>query len=256
MSKYTFTFKKDDIYVEFVTTDKEIVERQFQIWVSDADDYAKSDVKKKLVKEPSNQNLVKKEILEQPQKEITEEPQEKVMPQPEEKQVETVVEESEEKIQLVEEVETPAPEVLDKASTLLRTINTIQNPPKEEVKPVETANFEEVLDKSIDNSTFEPSAIKDQVFLSFVKSKNTTDKFNYLIITAYYLSEFEKMDRFSLKQINSKLMQNLSTVIDHSTLQEAINQKLIEAIPDLTGVAEVAEYRLTLAGEDFFVNKI
>ena len=41
MSQYTFTFKKDDIFVEFTTTDKEIVEQQFQIWVADADDYAR-----------------------------------------------------------------------------------------------------------------------------------------------------------------------------------------------------------------------
>lgn len=51
-------------------------------------------------------------------------------------------------------------------------------------------------------------------------------------------------------------MQNLSAVIDHVTLQEAINQNFIELIPDLTGVSEVGEYRLTPKGEDFFANKI
>ncbi len=51
-------------------------------------------------------------------------------------------------------------------------------------------------------------------------------------------------------------MQNLSEVIDHTTLQEAINQNFIEIVPDLTGTSEIGEYRLTVAGEDFFANKI
>lgn len=227
MPNYTFTFKKDNIFVEFKTTDKEIVERQFQIWVADADDYAKKRIKKSVnVSSPQ----IKKE---------------------EKEETETFTPVAEEKPAQQET------EVLDKASNLLKTINTIQNPPvEEEEKPVETVNFEEVLEKTIENPTFEPDKTQDQVFLNLIKSKNTTDKFHYLIITAYYLLEFEKMERFSLKQVNAKLMQNLSEVIDHVALQEAINQNFIELVPDLTGTSEIGEYRLTTAGEDFFANKI
>src|SRR5574344_2170744 len=42
MSSYTFTFKKDDISVEFTTTNKDVVAEQFRIWVEDAEEYTKT----------------------------------------------------------------------------------------------------------------------------------------------------------------------------------------------------------------------
>lgn len=315
MSRYAFTFKKDDMFVEFVTSDRDVVERQFQIWVSDADDYVNGRLKKNFniapqIKEeikivPAPEPVVEETMSEpvqvEPQSEIQQEEHIEVVQevlqetqsymQPEismpsvEKIVEEAVEEtpvyaettvpeptiSQEEVvdfvqfeinkeEAVEEVSTlpeetqESPEVFDKASTLLKTINTIQNPQQEEEKSV--ADFGSVLDQSLENPIFEPNKIKDQVFLNLLNSKKTEDKFNFLIITAYYLSEFEKMERFSLKQINAKLMQNVSAVIEHPTLQEAINQNLLESVPDLTGVSEVAEYRLTRAGEEFFANII
>jgi len=259
MSNYTFTFKKDDISVEFTTTDKYTVEKQFQIWVADADNYAKNIPAKPIVKEAVKETP--KPIIEE-KAPIVEPVQEKV-PQQESKPAEAAIAESskpaEEQTQEVAQVQTPdeeQPEVFDQASTLLKTINTIQNPPSEEETPVESVDFEAVLEKEIENPSFEPTRAKDQVFLNLIKTKNTTDKFHYLIITSYYLSEFEKLERFSLKQINTKLMQNMSEVIDHTTLQEAINQGFIELVPDLTGTSEVGEYRITHLGEEFFANKI
>lgn len=318
MSRYAFTFKKDDMFVEFVTSDRDVVERQFQIWVSDADDYVNGRLKKNFnIATPIKEEIkiipapepVAEEIIPEPVQvespseiqqeehiEVIQESQPDIeqvtsMPLAEEKAetvfVEKVVvepapvyeqpvvaepavsqetevvdfvqfeinkEESAEENSTQPEEAQESPEVFDKASTLLKTINNIQNPPQEEEKP--TADFGSVLDQSIESSTFEPNKIKDQVFLNLLNSKKTEDKFNFLIITAYYLSEFEKMERFSLKQINAKLMQNVSAVIEHPTLQEAINQNLLEVIPDLTGVSEVAEYRLTRAGEEFFANII
>lgn len=256
MPRYTFTFKKDDMFVEFTTADKDVVERQFQIWVADADNYAKSRKGK-----PSTvTNVVQPQVKEEQEaSQPKEEPPSKpvvIEQKIEEKKVEETVIISE-SVQTEEKApEEPKEEVIDKASTLLRTINTIQNPPEEEISQEvseSVAVFEEVLEKSIENPTFEPVKAQDPVFLNLFKSKNTADKFHYLMITAYYLSEFEKMERFSLKLINAKLMQNLNEVIDHATLQEAINQNLVELVPDLTGSSEVAEYRLTRAGEEFFV---
>ena len=231
MSKYTFTFRKDDIIVEFVTTDKIVVENQFQIWVDCASDYTCTHPSKpkKVTPPPPSQPVFSEPIK-------AEEP-----PQQHKEEVKQEAEKT---------------EVFDKASSLLKTINSIQNPSEEEKIILEPVGFEAVLEKSIENPTFEPTRVKDQVFLNLIHSKNTIDKFHYLVITAYYLSEFEKMERFSLKQINAKLMQNLSEVIDHTTLQEAISQNLIELVPDLTGASEVGEYRLTHTGEDFFANKI
>lgn len=243
MPNYTFTFKKDDMFVEFSTTDKDVVERQFQIWVADADDYAKGRRGKaqKPVTPSAPQPIAPTPVIEE-KKEIPPAPVEQKAPEV----VKPEVKEEEKPEEIQKE------EVLDKASTLLKTINTIQNPPEEEVSQP-AADFEQVLEQSIENPTFEPVKSQDPVFLNLIKSKNTTDKFHYLMITAYYLSEFEKLERFSIKQINTKLMQNLNEVIDHATLQEAINQSFVEVVPDLTGTSEVAEYKLTRSGEEFFV---
>lgn len=260
MSNYTFVFKKDDIIVNFSTTDRDVVERQFQIWVAAADSYAKSHKGRRAEggNTPKTAEQPKEPEPEPAREHIEENVVEQVI-KPEIKQPEPVVEKTQ-------------PETFDKASTLLRTINSIQGATKEDVVTTEqqeethtentaetaqdASDFEAVLEKSIENPTFEPSKTKDQVFLNLINSKNTTDKFHYLMITAYYLSEFEKLERFSLKQINAKLMQNLAEVIDHTTLQEAINQNFVEVVPDLTGTSEIGEYRLTTLGEEFFANKI
>lgn len=265
MPRYTFTFKKDDIFVEFTTEDKEIVERQFQIWVASADDYVNNRpiktfvTPKKVKNSQSKPQVVTETASEEPIIEAHE-GQEEVQPESVQSEQVSVEEkiamavETNEDVVVDEVISEESAEVFDTASTLLKTINNIQNPPVDEPKP--EVNFEDVLEKSIENPTFEPNKAKDQIFLNLIRTKNTTDKFHYLIITAYYLLEFEKMERFSLKQINSKLMYNMSEIVDHGKLQEAINQGLIELVPDLTGISEVDEYKLTQAGEDFFANKI
>ena len=247
MSKYTFTFKKNDIFVEFTTEDRDVVERQFQIWVSNADEYVKNRGSKPSTINPIDSQKPEKEEVRTQQKPPT------------------PIIRTEEKFE-ASNLEEPKQEkpVFDKASNLLKTINSIQNEQnesliaeeKEESVPSRAVDFESVLDQKLENSNFEPVKNKDPIFLNLINSKATTDKFHYLIITAYYLSEFDKLERFSLKQINAKLMQNLSEVIDHSILQEAINQCFVELIPDLTGMSEVGEYRLTSLGEEFFANKI
>ena len=71
MSRYTFTFKKDDIFVEFTTEDKEVVERQFQIWVLNADEYVKSMEKKSYKGQTVNSlNGIKPKTVTQPQPEV------------------------------------------------------------------------------------------------------------------------------------------------------------------------------------------
>lgn len=249
MPKYTFTFKKDNIFVEFTTADRDVVERQFQIWVADADDYARN-IKSKPAAEKTINTIVADTDQKKNKTPETEKPADPELAQQQpEVASETIQEEP----------------VFEKASSLLKTINSIQNEEEakteekvvaEDVKPSPTADFEAVLEQTIENPTFEPEKNKDQVFLNLINSKHTTDKFHYLMITAYYLSEFEKMERFALKQINTKLMQNLSEVIDHTMLQEAINQNLLELVPDLTGVSDVGEYKLTRLGEEFFANNI
>lgn len=258
MPRYTFTFKKDDIFVEFTTEDRDVVERQFQIWVADADDYARHNKTKTRSEKGASSSTAKEEIIptvNDPAINIHEEniEQPKIEVKQDEVQSSTAGP--------LEQM----PEAFDKASTLLKTINSIQQEQEStpqspelsgEEKQIASVDFESVLEKSIENPTFEPDKTKDQVYLNLVRSKNTTDKFHYLVITAYYLSEFEKLERFSLKQINAKLMQNLAEVIDSATLQDALNQGFIELVPDLTGTSDVTEYKLTREGEEFFANKI
>ena len=248
MPQYAFTFKKDDIFVEFLTTDKIEVEKQFQIWVDCASEYIKTNPKKR-VKNPDAETSTNKPRAEQNPVKAA------IIEENSPKQ-----EKNEYRAENKTERESQSEEVFDKASSLLKTINSIQNPDETEEKPAEKTIFEEVLEKTIENppetQAFESNRMKDPVFLNLINSKHTTDKFHYLMITAFYLSEFEKLERFSLKQINAKMMHNLSEVIDHTTLQDAINQNFIELIPDLTGTSEVGEYRLTHQGEEFFANKI
>jgi len=280
MSNYTFTFKKDDIFVEFITTDKLAVERQFPIWVASASEAAKKGASNKRTqpqeKKTSNSKPVVTETVEVVEEKVVEqtfvEPELPVdSPDIEEEQnveqpiVEEVVQEflAEEPVQ-TEVLETKPEEtdsegdsqVFDKASDLLKTINAIQNPQEESPVEEEAVDFGKVLEGSIEHPTFEPNQSRDEKFLEVVASKNTSDRFHYLIITAYYLLEFEKMQRFSLKQINAKLMHNLSRVVDHTILREAINQEFVEVVPDLTGSSEAAEYKLTEKGEDFYLHRI
>lgn len=259
MSNYTFTFKKDDMFVEFITTDKDTVEKQFQIWVDDADKYVSIHGQKPAKEKSKTVSRSREERRESHSEEKTvkveTQQEQKAEPVKSEVRAEIKPEVIEHAAPAIQDKNEETVEVFDQASTLLKTINSIQNP-QEVVTAEPVVSFDAVLEKSIENPTFEPNKTKDPVFLNFINSKHTNDKFHYLIITAYFLSEFDKLERFSLKQINSKLMQNLSEVIDHTTLQEAINQNFVELVPDLTGTSEIGEYRLTPAGEDFFVNRI
>lgn len=254
MPNYTFTFKKDDIFVEFCTTDKEIIERQFQQWVISASVYAYSaKAQKPEVKAQPVQTIAQPKPQPAPTPVPTVQP---MQPQPKvEPQIQPVEKAQVEPSFDLSKEQGETPEVFDKAANLLKTINLIQNPTEAQTAVIEP-NFEDILEKTVETTEYDATKSKDPVFLNLINSKNTTDKFHYLMITAYYLSEFEKLERFSLKQINAKLMHNLSEVIDHTTLQSAINQAFIELVPDLTGTSEVGEYRITPAGEEFFANRI
>jgi hypothetical protein len=132
------------------------------------------------------------------------------------------------------------------------TINSIQNPT--ETKAPEPMNFENVLEEKIENPTFDPSNVKDEQFLNLLKSKNPQTDLHYLIITAYCLNVIEGNEKFSLKQINSKLMHNLTMAIGHETIVQALSKQLIIRLPDLTNSSNTSEYQLTELGEMAFLN--
>ena len=115
--------------------------------------------------------------------------------------------------------------------------------------------FDNILEKSLNNPQTEltfkasPSIKKDNAFLNYISARKIEKKIDYLLLTAYYFTQYEQRPRFTLKQLNAKLMQNIAVIIDHSVLQEAINRDYIECLPDLTGLVGASEYRLTAYGE-------
>ena len=121
--------------------------------------------------------------------------------------------------------------------------------------PVTEGRFDNLLEQSMQNPQTElsfkpsPSIKKDGAFINFISTKPIDRKIDYLLMTAYYFTQYEQKPRFTLKQLNAKLMQNIAVIIDHSVLQEAINRDYIECLPDLTGLIGASEYRLTAYGE-------
>ncbi len=294
MPKYTFTFKKDDVFLEYITTDKESMERQFQIWVTCASVWAynQEKIEKGLMSAPlpkAETPVVKEEIEEKVKEEkidsveepeIREEATELIIENPEQSEIDResqrIIQEykaemeaearkketeakKEEFKQDVEKVVAKEEAVKEELSGLYdkpATINDIQlTQPEEGSQSLENnIDFDAFLQKSMSNPTTNVKEKQDDRFLKVIKVKNITEKLDYLIVTAYYLSEFERLDRFTLRLVNAKLMENMHEVVDNSVLQEAIDKGLVECLPNYTNIPSAMEYRLTEAGEEAFLN--
>jgi len=74
---------------------------------------------------------------------------------------------------------------------------------------------------------------------------------DFLLLTAFYLNDFENADRFSLKRINSQLVKSGLTPVNHSVLESSITKGLVSLIPDMTGMADVSEYSLSESGRQY-----
>lgn len=294
MPKYTFTFKKDDVFLEYITTDKESMERQFQIWVTCASVWAynQEKIEKGLMSAPlpkAETPVVKEEIEEKVKEEkidsveepeIREEATELIIENPEQSEInresQRIIQEykaemeaearkketeakKEEFKQDVEKVVAKEEAVKEELSGLYdkpATINDIQlTQPEEGSQSLDNnTDFDAFLQKSMSNPTTNVKEKQDDRFLKVIKVKNITEKLDYLIVTAYYLSEFERLDRFTLRLVNAKLMENMHEVVDNSVLQEAIDKGLVECLPNYTNIPSAMEYRLTEAGEEAFLN--
>lgn len=294
MPKYTFTFKKDDVFLEYITTDKESMERQFQIWVTCASVWAynQEKIEKGLMSAPlpkAETPVVKEEIEEKVKEEkfdsveepeIREEATELIIENPEQSEIDResqrIIQEykaemeaearkketeakKEEFKQDVEKVVAKEEAVKEELSGLYdkpATINDIQlTQPEESSQSLDNnIDFDAFLQKSMSNPTTNVKEKQDDRFLKVIKVKNITEKLDYLIVTAYYLSEFERLDRFTLRLVNAKLMENMHEVVDNSVLQEAIDKGLVECLPNYTNIPSAMEYRLTEAGEEAFLN--
>jgi hypothetical protein len=245
MVAYSLRIKKGKYQLDLTTTDKEVVSEQFELWVQKASEYAR----KKKTKECKN--IVNSQI--RAEEEITRKNIEtqlaKTKKATETKFEEPVIQEKKKKIE-----ETPQEDIKS-------DLDIFYAPPKHEtINQKETQKstggvFDNILENSLHNPQTElsfktsPTIKKDNAYLSFITSRKIEKKIDYLLLTAYYFTQYEQKPRFTLKQLNAKLMQNIAVILDHSVLQEAINRDYIECLPDLTGVIGASEYRLTAYGE-------
>ena len=250
MPTYSFKITKGKYQLSLSTTDRELVVNQFALWVRSASDYVKKHkiregkerIENRINEEKEiTQKKIEEQLQKLPQSEPVEEApiSEKELSSREENEKNLDMfyapknKSSEENLQENEEYHTKT------------TLNEIQ-------KDIE---FEEILDNSIKNPqaelSFKPSPAihKDNAFLNYMSGRKITRSVDYLLLTAYYFTQYEQKPRFTLKQLNAKLMQNLAIILDHSVIQEGINRDYIECLPDLTGVIGASEYRLTAYGE-------
>lgn len=296
MPTYTFTFKKGEIDLEYVTTDKESMERQFQIWVTCASVWAynqekierglmpapepKKEIKpkqeekekikaepvvieKKEVAEPKKEEVsAKTEVvvnseqdeIERESQRIVQEYKAEMEAEERKKQTEAKKEEFKHGLEQIIEKEKVVRKELSQLYDNDETINDVQESKPEEDSAEIPSSFDSFLQKSMSKTINDIKEKRDDRFLKVLKVKNITEKIDYLIVTAYYLSEFERLDRFTLKLINAKLLENINEILDSSVLQDAINKGLVECLPNYTNIPSATEYRLTEAGEEAFLN--
>ena len=147
----------------------------------------------------------------------------------------------------------------------LVSINDMQTPPlsanfdfgeeKHDEIPQHEMKFEDALQESLENPKTEVIEKQEQIsdFEDYIKTFNPENQMDYLVVTAMYILNIENNERFSIKQLNAKLVPFTGKPVDHALMQEAIEQNYIRIVPDLTETSEFTEYTLTQDGEGYFV---
>ncbi|MBO5737804.1 hypothetical protein J6R97_00510 [bacterium] len=252
MALYSFKIKKDKYQLDLLTTDKTFLVEQFELWVKKASEYAKkkkaneckelvnSQIKAEaeITQKNIDNHLSKHPVAEMPK--LNDEP----------KASENIDVEKKDSNENLDIFYSPSSQkslsnIIDKSSMELNNNGV----------------FDNILENSLNNPKSEltfkssPSIKKDNAFLNYINSRKIERKIDYLLLTAYYFTQYEQKPRFTLKQLNAKLMQNIAVILDHGILQEAINRDYIECLPDLTGLVGASEYRLTAYGEKVLLDE-
>lgn len=241
MSTYSFKITKGKYQLSLTTTDKDLVVEQFALWIKKASEYTQNKKVKECKEMVSSQINTEREITQQKiDEQLKRLPKQK--PLEDEESFKTNTQKN------LDIFYSPAQENRTEQAM-------IQNP----TPPQD--GFDSILENSINNPqtelSFKPSPTikKDNAFLNYISNRKVERKIDYLLLTAYYFTQYEQKPRFTLKQLNAKLMQNIAVIIDHSVLQEAINRDYIECLPDLTGLVGASEYRLTAYGEKVLLDE-
>lgn len=250
MATYSFRIKKGKYQLELSTTDKELLVEQFELWVKQASDYARKQKAKECKELVSNQIKAEEEITNKNiEAQISSKPKAKIPEINEPPKKEKKIGQQSEKTEKVDNLD------IFYAPPSEKSLSSIVN------KVTSGGVFDNILENSLKTPKTEltfktsPTIQKDNAFLNFINSRKIEKKIDYLLLTAYYFTQYEQKPRFTLKQLNSKLMQNIAVIIDHSVLQEAINRDYIECLPDLTGLVGASEYRLTAYGEKVLLDE-
>ena len=236
MTTYSFKVTKGRYQLSLATTDRDMIVEEFEKWVKKISDYVQKDSGHDTVSRANKQAITERELT---QRKIEEQLKRNPIPEPVEEQ----------------------PVKKDETQKDLDTIFAQGQATKDEKPTIDTENenvqnvFDTILDRSMQTPQTEmsfkpsPSIKKDNAFLNYISGRKIERKIDYLLMTAYYFTQYEQKPRFTLKQLNAKLMQNIAIILDHSVIQEAINREYLECLPDLTGVVGASEYRLTAYGE-------
>ena len=241
MTTYSFKVTKGRYQLSLTTTDRDMVVEQFEMWVRKASECVQGKKEQYTAASPAAKMNAERELT---QRKVEE--QLKQTNKVEENKNDTAGQQSVDK--------SFAQRDLD-AIYSAKTESQGNRPTIETENPEVQNVFDTLLDKSMQTPQSElsfkpnPSIKKDNAFLNYISSRKVDRKIDYLLMTAYYFTQYDQKPRFTLKQLNAKLMQNIAIILDHSVIQEAINRDYIECLPDLTGVVGASEYRLTAYGE-------
>lgn len=232
MHEYYFKIRKGDIEFEFSTNDKFTFEQQLSDWINGVvrGDYVAPPIKKE--EEEINDNQTNTNVEDKP-----------FLPEEQPQQQENVPQRS---------------GFLDVKALI--SINDMTAPTFDFSDTKENfsseVNFEQTLADSIENPKTEVIEKKEITsdFQEYLDSYNPQNDIDKLIIAGLYTLNVENKERFTIKQLNSKLVPTTGAPIDHGTIDEAIKQNLVKIVPDLTGTNEFTEYTLTENGENYFIN--
>ena len=70
-----------------------------------------------------------------------------------------------------------------------------------------------------------------------------------LLLAAFYLTRAEAVPRFSLRRLNGAMSDAQKPAVNHAVLAALVESNWLNLVPDVTGMADVAEYALTQTGE-------
>ncbi len=290
MHTYTLTITKDDFLLEFKSNDKEIVEKELGVWINAVVEFLEETKEQRIVEPQAEEPVLEKVELGSINiaKKIENIPnREEIVEPPKQKEPEPIVQE--ESVKNIYKISDETKEILQRAihqpRPEMKEILEEKTPPKvepiEPVKPtviipnvpLSTSSLPPLppVSPSIQRETTPPpqedftSVFNQKIvqensrtdkFAQLLSLQNINNKFNCLIACAYHLVERENFERFTLKQINTISKALLDEAIEHDTLKEALERRLIKIVPDYTGIATTMEYTLTEQGIKYFENEI